>query len=131
VVKPSIAAAQLEAERQRDESAPGSGPLPSYPQRTEHPTLALFAEEHSSAATSAPPRRFIGEVELRPDMPGRDASHIAEEVIAHLNGLRNARVRVRLMIEAEVPEGIPEHVQRVVTENARTLNFQTSSFENE
>jgi hypothetical protein len=131
VVKPSIAAAQLQAERQRDESAPGSGPLPSYPQGREHPTHTLFAEEHSSAAASAPPRRFIGEVELRPDMPGKDASQVAAEVIAHLNGLRDARVRVRLMIEAEVPEGIPEHVQRVVTENARTLNFQTSSFENE
>lgn len=34
-------------------------------------------------------------------------------------------------IEAEVPGGVPEHVVRTVTENSRTLKFETQGFERE
>src|SRR5579875_430048 len=34
-------------------------------------------------------------------------------------------------IEAEVPGGVPEHVVRTVTENRRTLQFETQGFERE
>lgn len=32
-------------------------------------------------------------------------------------------------IEATVPEGVPEEVVRVVTENCRTLKFRSHGFE--
>lgn len=75
------------------------------------------------------PRRFHGSVALDPIRAGRDAGKVAEEVIAHLAGLPGARVQVTLEIEATVPEGVPENVQRIVTENSRTLKFTSHGFE--
>ena len=62
---------------------------------------------------------------------GRDASRIADEVIAHLVGLVGARVTVTLEIEAEMSDGAPDHVVRTVTENGRTLKFTSQGFEKE
>ncbi|HWG32541.1 MAG TPA: hypothetical protein VN650_00140, partial [Gemmatimonadaceae bacterium] len=62
---------------------------------------------------------------------GRDASRIAEEVIAHLAGLVGADVTVTLDISAEIPGGAPDQVVRTVTENARTLKFNSQGFETE
>jgi hypothetical protein len=76
-------------------------------------------------------RRFHGSVALSAERAGRDASRIAEEVIAHLTALVGARVRVTLEIEADIPDGVPDHVVRVVTENSRTLKFTQAGFEEE
>jgi hypothetical protein len=62
---------------------------------------------------------------------GRDASHIADEVIAHLTGLVGSKVKVTLEIEAEIPTGAPDHVVRTVTENSVTLKFTSQGFEKE
>ena len=75
------------------------------------------------------PRRFHGAVTLDTTWVGRDASRIAEEVIAHLSGLVGAQVTVTLEIEAEVPDGTPDNVVRTVTENSRTLKFESHGFE--
>ena len=40
-----------------------------------------------------------------------------------------ANVTVRLEIDAEMPDGAPEHVVRIVTENGRLLKFDTHCFE--
>ena len=56
---------------------------------------------------------------------GRDASRIAEEVVAHLSGLVGAEVTVTLEIEVEVPDGTPGNVVRTVTENSRALKFES------
>ena len=66
---------------------------------------------------------------LDPSRVGRDASRVAEEVIAHLAGLVGATVRVTLEVEAEVPAGAPDHVVRTVTENGRTLKVTSQGFE--
>jgi hypothetical protein len=60
---------------------------------------------------------------------GRDAGKISDEIISHLSGLVGSKVRVTLEIEAEVPDGAPEHVVRTVTENSRTLKFESHGFE--
>jgi hypothetical protein len=62
---------------------------------------------------------------------GRDASHIADEVIAHLAGLVVSKVKITLEIEAEIPNGAPDHVVRTVTENSVTLKFKNQGFETE
>jgi hypothetical protein len=46
-------------------------------------------------------------------------------------GLVGAGVTVTLEIEAELPEGAPDHVVRTVTENGRTLRFTSQGFEKE
>lgn len=76
-------------------------------------------------------KRFHGTVSLDPIGVGLDAGLIAEEVIAHLAGLSGGTVKVTLEIEAELPEGTPEQVVRIVTENSRTLNFTSQGFEEE
>jgi hypothetical protein len=70
-------------------------------------------------------------VALDPTRVGRDAGRIAEEVIAHIAALTGTQVTVTLEIEAEVPDGTPERVVRIVTENSRTLRFTSHGFETE
>ena len=76
-------------------------------------------------------RRYHGSVKLDPTRLGRDASVIANEVIAHLSGVMGANVRLTLEIEVDIPDGTPEQVIRTVTENSRTLKFDDSGFESE
>jgi hypothetical protein len=79
---------------------------------------------------SAAPTTFFGSVKLNTLMLASSAGKIGEEVVAHLAGLLGAQVKVRLEIEAHIPSGVPDKVQRDVTENARTLiRFRTAEFE--
>ncbi len=77
------------------------------------------------------PKRFHGSVTLGTTRVGRDAGRIAEEVIAHLEGLVGAEVTVTLEIQANIPSGAPDNVVRAVTENCRTLKFSDHGFEKE
>ena len=79
--------------------------------------------------TSRSPRRFHGSVTLDSKRVGRDAGRIADEVIAHLEGLIGAEVTVTLEIEANIPGGAPDNVVRTVTENSRVLKFSDQGFE--
>jgi hypothetical protein len=88
---------------------------------------ALYPTSHAAAK----PKRFHGTAVLDPTRVGRDASRIAEEVIAHLTGLGRAKVIATIVIEAEVPGGVPAKVVRTVTENSRTLKFSSRGFEKE
>jgi hypothetical protein len=83
------------------------------------------------ATGPARPRRFYGTVRLDPARVGRDASRIADEVIAHLAGQVGADVRVTLEIEATLPNGASDPIVRTVTENSRTLKFTSHGFEEE
>ena len=49
----------------------------------------------------------------------------------HLEWLVGADVRVTLEIDARIPNGAPETVVRIVTENCRTLKFDSQGFEKE
>ena len=60
---------------------------------------------------------------------GRDAGKIAEEVIQHLSGLVGANVEIMLEIHADLPNGASEKTVRDVTENCRTLKFDSYGFE--
>ncbi len=130
VVKPDVAHRQLEeetkaAERKAAEPAPAepdtSAPAGgrSAPGRTvvEKPVVRL--------------RRFHGTVALDPTRVTRDVGTIANEVIAHLAGVDGAEVTVTLEIEASIPNGASEQLVRTVSENSRTLKFESFGFEEE
>ena len=130
LVKTDIARQQLDAERapstsgKADDAGTG-GEIPV-------PGEELGPGEVPAGTPPAPqPTRFHGTATLDSARVGRDASRIAEEVISHLSGLVGAKVTVTLEIEAEVPEGAPDHVVRTVTENSRTLKFTSQGFEKE
>jgi predicted AAA+ superfamily ATPase len=123
LVKPHAARVQLDAEAQAP--PPGPGPRPPGPGTGPGPTPPLQPPPEREL------RRFHGTVALDPARVGRDASRIADEVIAHLSGLVGAQVRVTLEIEAELPSGVPDQVVRTVTENSSTLKFTSHGFESE
>ncbi|QQR73412.1 MAG: DUF499 domain-containing protein [Holophagales bacterium] len=128
VVKAEVARAQLDAEREA--TRPAS--LPSPRETAGDPIAGAIGEgvtSPSPLSRPAPPTRFHGGVTLDPERVGRDASRIAEEVIAHLVGLVGADVRVTLEIEARTAAGVPHHIVRTVTENCRTLGFESQGFE--
>jgi hypothetical protein len=68
-------------------------------------------------------------VTLEPVRLLRDVGQIAEALIAHLNRPAGSNVRVTVEIEAEASDGFPEDLRRTVSENARTLKFDQSGFE--
>ncbi len=78
-----------------------------------------------------PKKRFYGSVTLDPQRVARDAGVIAQEVIAHLAGLPEAEIEVHMEIQARIPKGVPDKVENTVSENARTLKFETHEFEEE
>jgi len=128
LVKPEVAQAQLsaaqprqvEASRPTDEAIPGSVVVKE----------AGVTDQPLPAPARAParPKRFHASVILNPTRVDRDAGQIAEEVIAHLS---SARVTVTLEIEAEAPDGVPDEVVRIVSENSRALKFKSYGFEAE
>ena len=120
LVKPQAARRQLDAEQ------PDAGPGPS-PEPERRPEPPPGPEPDPAAA--AQPTRFHGTVQLDSMRAGRNASQIADEVVAHLASLPQAKVTVTLEIEAEIPEGAPENVVRTVTENSQTLKFASHGFE--
>lgn len=128
LVKPDVAQRQLDAEVPvPPEPGPGNGGQPAQP------------ASPLGGSTGGPPqpslveklRRFHGSVKLDSSRVGRDAGRIADEVIAHLAGQVGAEVTVTIEIEARLPGGASDQLVRIVTENSRTLKFDSQGFEKE
>ena len=131
VVKPDIASAQLVAAAATTGTGtptPVGGTAPGPTGATETPT-AGGTEPTEPVQTK--PRRFFGTVTLDATRLGRDAGRINEEVLSHLASLQGAKAEVTLDIEVKIPEGVPDNVVRTVTENCRTLKFDSQGFEEE
>jgi predicted AAA+ superfamily ATPase len=123
LVKPEAARLQIDRETKPE--------VPAQPK-----TASGQKDEEKSADPKAPPsddaeqkrpKRYHGTVKLDSNRVGRDAGRIADEIISHLVGLVGSSVSVTLEIEAQMPQGTPDHVVRTVTENGRTLKFQPNS----
>ncbi|MGQ9927402.1 MAG: hypothetical protein ACUVS4_11075, partial [Chloroflexaceae bacterium] len=63
-------------------------------------------------------------VSLDPNRVGRDAGQIAQEIIAHLVAQHGADVQITLDIDARFPNGVPDDLLRIVTENSRVLRVR-------
>ena len=132
VVKPEVALRQIELEKAETEQATG---VAGYKVVTETGETIIG---QTAAGQIKPdneerqaPRRFHGTVELDPARAGRDAGKVTDEVISHLVGLMGSKVKVMLEIDAQIPNGSPEKVVRIVTANCRTLKFSDHGFEEE
>ena len=127
LVKPGVASKQLDAET----PSPGSpGPTPSPGGGGPDPRPG--PGEIPPTPPAAPQlRRFHGSVRVDSTRVGRDAGRIADEVIAHLAGQMGAEVTVTIEIEARLPNGATDQLVRTVTENSRTLKFDSQGFETE
>lgn len=129
LVKPDAAQRQLAAET----PSTGGGTITTTTNTGSGTTPTTTTETGGSQQTTsvAGPKRFHGAATLDSKRVGRDAGRIADEVVAHLAGILGARVKITLEIEAEIPSGAPDHVVRTVTENCRTLKFDSQGFEKE
>ena len=138
LVKAEVAKAQMDAEAAAAAAATGSGNR-SGGEGTATTTTAGGTPTTSGASTGGdgePPepakavyRRFHGSVQLDSLRAGRDASRIADEVIQHLTKLVDAEVEITLEIQAKLPDGASDKTVRDVTENCRTLRFESFGFE--
>lgn len=129
VVKPDVAAEQ---QRRDAEAAKGTGAERTGEQGQRTGTETTEGTDPGTPPTQPVPavyRRFHGSARLDSLRVGRDASRIADEVIQHLSKHVGANVEVTLEIRAELPEGASEKTIRDVTENCRTLRFDTFGFE--
>ena len=140
LVKPDSARRQMDAEAAA--AAPASlllggapvgetstGVLRGWEGTTDAGTTGAALDETPFAAPL--PRRFYGTAQLDPARVGRDASRIADEVLAHLTGQVGAEVSVTLEIDVYLPDGASQQIVRTVTENSRTLKFASHGFEDE
>ncbi|HMA35033.1 MAG TPA: Swt1 family HEPN domain-containing protein [Chloroflexia bacterium] len=146
LVKPAAARRQLDAEAAAARPAvtpaadataappPPATYMPGIPGQ-EWPAPARGVQEPlplpPAVPTARDPHRFYGTVRVPATRLSRDVGTIAQEVIQHLAALVGAEVEITLDIRATLPDGAPPQVVRTVTENCRTLGFQTYAFEEE
>jgi predicted AAA+ superfamily ATPase len=123
LVRPGVATAQ------RDAEVPGpSGSATAPPEED--------AKKHFAPDPAQPgvynrkfKTRFYGVKTLNTEKIAMDFKNIAEEVIAHLRDDVSTNLTVRIEIEATDASGFEENKIRTVSENARTLKFDQSGFE--
>ena len=145
LVKPEVAAAQMQADRLAQEEVERrrtqQSPTLYAHQEQANPivverTSTLTHGSGTSAVTVGTPipkatepeyHRFHGSVQIEALRVPRHASQIMDEVIKHLVGLNGADVQITLEIQAHFPDSVPDHAVRTVTENCRSLHFDSST----
>ena len=141
LVKPDVAKRQMDAEIAATSPTGGTGSetgtgaaggaVGGVPGGTQPGSGGTTTGTIPGPAPAPRPHRFHGTVRLDPTRVGRDASRIADEVIAHLAGQVGAEVTVTLEIEATLADGATDQIVRTVTENSSTLKFDSHGFETE
>jgi hypothetical protein len=117
--------------------APGpAGPTPSglFPSGA---TLPGPASPGPRAIDPVPPgptltqkaKTFYGSADVSPAAATIRLVQIAEEIIAVLNADPSAEVKVRVEIQATFPSGAQDQTKRAISENAKTLAFNSSEWE--
>ena len=125
--------APARASRRRAEAARSRGPTPATDPERPSPTADVRSpvrptRRRRSTFVKAK-TRFYGVKTLNSDKIALDFKNIADEVLAHLRRRRAPSVTVRIEIEATDTTGFDESKVRTVSENARTLKFDQSGFE--
>jgi hypothetical protein len=75
--------------------------------------------------------RYFGVFRVDPERYARDLTRVSQEVLQQLAAVDGAQLDVTIEVHAKTPNGFPDDKVRVVLENARTLKFEQSSFEDD
>jgi hypothetical protein len=59
------------------------------------------------------------------------AGQIGENIVAHLQAHKDAKVKITIDIQADSNDGFNDSLVRTVTENSNALNIDQHGFENE
>lgn len=73
--------------------------------------------------------RYFGSKQLEPDRHASDFKKLADEILAPLAAADGVELKVTVEIEATTADGFDEAKVRTVSENASTLKFEESGFE--
>jgi len=121
IVRPELAKTQRAAE------------VPAPPGDSPDPEAGGEATASGSADPSAPApsskTRFYGSKRLQAGRYATDFKKLADEVLGPLAAVPGVTISVRVEIEATAPEGFDDAKVRTVSENAATLKFEESGFE--
>ncbi len=124
IVHPETARVQIEAERAARQPDAVALPVDGGPA----PAITTV-DEPDAPAPPKPKRRYYGSVQVDPQRAMRDLSQIADEIIVRLTSLPGADVRITVEIQSEHGEGFDDATVRTISENSRTLNFNSHGFE--
>jgi Swt1-like HEPN/Protein of unknown function (DUF499) len=122
LVRPDIAARQRDAEK----SATLGTPTQDYYE--EEAETVTADPEHPNVAPLNLKTRFFGVKTLNAKKIAVDFKYIADEILANLSD-DGTELVVKIEIEATKPVGFGEGQIRTLSENAQTLKFDQSSFE--
>lgn len=75
--------------------------------------------------------RYFGTYTVDPERYARDLTRVSQEILQQLAAVPGAKLEVTIDVQAQAPGGFPDDKVRVVLENARTLKFTQSSFEDD
>jgi predicted AAA+ superfamily ATPase len=121
IVRPERAAAQRAAELAAVQAP--SAPAPSGDSE-------LGPSEERQPDGKPPGRtRFFGSKRLQADRYASDFKKLADEILTPLATTPGVRLNVTIEIEATTTDGFDDAKVRTVSENASTLNFEQSGFE--
>jgi hypothetical protein len=122
IVRPERAKAQRAAELPAVEAhaEPGPGAAPN--------------SDSEPARDPQPPQlpertRFFGSKRLQAHRYATDFKKLADEILGPLGATPGVTLNVTVEIEATTPTGFDDAKARTVSENAATLNFEQSGFE--
>jgi len=129
IVRPEIAEAQRKAEATdvEPEGASGGGQGDGAGGGTKEPSSPEPGPEPTPATPSK--TRYFGTKQLAADRYALDFKQITDEILAHLAANPGTEIEVSVEIQAESSEGFDESKVRTISENANTLKFDQSGFE--
>jgi hypothetical protein len=128
LVKPDIAAKQIEAVTPETTTTAGEGDTGTTTTGST-PGGTTTVQPGGETSKETKQKKFYGTVELPPAGAGLKFSEIMQEVVQHFSKDPQNKVKIKVDIEAESPEGFDEATVRTARENANTLNFDQANFE--
>jgi hypothetical protein len=107
------------------------GPVPPGPTPLGPITPGPTPSGSTPPGPTPPPKAksFHGSATVAPAAAKMRLVQIAEEIISILTTDPNAEVKVRIEIEANFASGAQDQTKRAVSENAKTLGFNTAEWE--
>ena len=137
LVRPDVALAQRDRENaERAAAATGTTGTRTGTDTSGDGTSEPPATSGAGAAVTPRPEptgpkntRFFGVATISPERYARDLTRLSQEIIQHLAAPDGVDLEIRVEISARKVDGYPDDKVRNVTENARTLKFETYGFE--
>lgn len=127
IVKPDVALAQRASEAPDEEGEDDAADTGTAPDgQTSAGAGATVGDASAEAPTET---RYFGSKQLAPDRLATDFKKLFDEVLTPLQSAVGVELRVSVEIEATAPGGFDDAKARTVSENAATLKFDESGFE--